>query len=329
MVAPSVQQILAWADAHHQRTGRWPSPKGKRTLAGNGWSWAAIDHIIQRRGCGIDGVRTLVQLLQLRRGARNLKRLERLSQAKILRWADEFYHRTGRWPIRPDGPVLPGSHETWSTVDVALRVGRRGLPGGSSLAQLLLARRGAIYRPPPSQPPLTERQVLRWVDAHYRRTNEWPTRLSGRVIGVRGEKWMGIDQAMRHGRRGFPGGSTLAQFLAGHGRKPLNLKREMLTEEQIIGWARKHRRLTGRWPSQTSGLVIGNPDKSWGNIQSALYKGSRGLPGGSSIAKLLDPVRGRSLTSSRKKAQRRKKKGTAKKMKQPPSRTRRTTRRSR
>lgn len=61
-----------------------------------------------------------------------------------------------------------------------------------------------------------------------------------------------------------------------------------LTIRQILQWAEAHHRRAGRWPSQMSGPVRGVAGERWGNIQSALYKGSRGLPGGSSLAKLLD-----------------------------------------
>ena len=289
LLGPSTDEILKWADAFHARHRRWPRKVDPR-VAGMKWSWTAINHMIRRNGCGIEGVHTLAQLLARMRGKRNVKQLAPLSMAEILRWADLFYFRTGRWPVRHDGPVMPRAdetwHETWDTVDSALRVGRRGVRGGSSLARLLKARRGAVYRPPPRLPPLTVPQILRWAYAHHRRTGTWPARFSGRVVDARGETWESIDEALKHGRRGLPQG-TLARLLAESGLKPFNAKATPLTEQQIRAWAREHRRRTGRWPTQGSGPVHGARGERWNNLQSSLYKGQRGLPGGSSIARLV------------------------------------------
>src|SRR5215470_18089384 len=63
--------------------------------------------------------------------------------------------------------------------------------------------------------------------------------------------------------------------------------RRPMTIRQILAWADEHRRLTGRWPridSEPKGLPIG---ETWCAVNSALSKGERGLPGGSSLARLL------------------------------------------
>jgi hypothetical protein len=59
----------------------------------------------------------------------------------ILRWADVFHLRHGRWPHRDDGPVEGTADLTRRRIDSALKPGNRCLPRGSSLAKLLLARR--------------------------------------------------------------------------------------------------------------------------------------------------------------------------------------------
>ncbi len=63
--------------------------------------------------------------------------------------------------------------ETWMAVNDALCRGLRGLPGGSSLAQLLAEEYGA--RNSRGLPPLSEQQSLAWADAWHERTGEWPT----------------------------------------------------------------------------------------------------------------------------------------------------------
>lgn len=60
-----------------------------------------------------------------------------------------------------------------------------------------------------------------------------------------------------------------------------------LTEEQALAWAVEHRRRTDRWPHADSGPVPGAPGETWRAVDRALARGLRGLPGGSSLARLL------------------------------------------
>jgi hypothetical protein len=60
------------------------------------------------------------------------------------------------------------------------------------------------------RPPLTEALILRWADAHFERTGTWPQQNSGEVADAPGTTWRGVDLALARGRRGLPGGSSLA-----------------------------------------------------------------------------------------------------------------------
>ncbi len=64
-----------------------------------------------------------------------------------------------------------------------------------------------------------------------------------------------------------------------------------LTEQQILAWADTHKEATGDWPNQTSGLLT-SAHETWERIDSALRQGQRGLPVGSSLAKMLAEHRG-------------------------------------
>ena len=76
-------------------------------------------------------------------------------------------------------------------------------------------------------------------------------------------------------------------------RKPVCRNCPPLTVEQILAWADAHHARTGRWPHTKSGPVEGAPGEAWGNIDNALRLGRRGLPGGDSLARLLDRRRAR------------------------------------
>src|SRR5262245_7208720 len=144
--------------------------------------------------------------------AQPTKKKPKLTIARILRWADAHHASTGRWPSIHSGEVAAAPRESWGAVNMALRLGSRGLPGGMTLSQLLSkhrSKRPRYYHPPR----LTIRQILAWADAHHARTGDWPTRLSGPVLEDPHETWCAIDAALRKGFRGLPAGPTLAEFL--------------------------------------------------------------------------------------------------------------------
>src|SRR5262245_54965383 len=61
----------------------------------------------------------------------------------------------------------------------------------------------------------------------------------------------------------------------------------------ILSWADRHRGRTGAWPHLTAGPVADAPWETWGALNQALRNGHRGLPGGSSLGRLLAERRGR------------------------------------
>lgn len=289
-------QILAWADTYHDLKGCWPR-KDSGAVPGS-WveRWSAINSALQKGYRGLQGGSSLARLLAARRGVRNRKRLPHLTIPQILLWADAYHGRTGTWPQPKTKPSsIPGTNgETWLAVDTALRSGIRGLPGGSSLPQVLAEHRGV--RNHADLPPLSVNQVLAWSDAFHERTGVWPKqKLWPEVIpDSGGETWGNVIQAIARGLRGFPGGSTLFDLLAEH-RGVRNVAHlPPLTEGQILAWADAHRATHSEWPTcrcpeQTIPETGG---ERWFNIDQALRKGLRGLSGGSSLPKLLAKRRG-------------------------------------
>jgi hypothetical protein len=161
-------------------------------------------------GRGLPGGSSLGMLLARRLGARTKAGVSKLTVRLLLRWADEHHATTGHWPHLRSGPVLGAPGEHWKAIDTALRLGVRGLPGGSSLAVLLAQRRGARNRAKP--PRLSLKKIRRWAEAHRARTGRWPTQDAGPVLEAPGETWKGVEMALYKGRRGLPGGLTLARL---------------------------------------------------------------------------------------------------------------------
>jgi hypothetical protein len=137
---PTVKQILAWADAHRPRTGRWPAVSSGPVRGVRGETWQAVDHALGRGTRGLPGGSSMPRLLAEHRGARNKAALPPLTEAGILDWAEAHHRRTGRWPTAKSGSNADVLGETWKAVAMGLWQGLRGMPGGDSLVRLLLVR---------------------------------------------------------------------------------------------------------------------------------------------------------------------------------------------
>ena len=233
---------------------------------------------------------SLAKLLAAQRGVRNFKDLPQFSEAQIVAWAESYFNRGSQWPNKDCGRIDESPEESWAAVDAALRQGSRGLPGGSSLPQLLAKECGVRNTAELSS--LSEREILAWADAHYERNRCWPKRDAGPIEEAAGETWRIVEGALQKGHRGLPGGSSLSRLLAKH--RALSNAQDLpeLTEGQILGWADAHFVRTGQWPKRTDGSLDGVPGENWAKLDRALNKGRRALLGGSSLAQLLSRHRG-------------------------------------
>jgi hypothetical protein len=246
-----------------------------------------------------------------------------LTVEQILAWADAHHAAHGAWPAVSPGSLageVPGAPgETWKSINVALAMGLRGLPGDSSLAELLAEHRGV---PMPDMSPqalaekiwaweqqqfplkrpklnkaeaplwelrLTVELILAWADAHHAATGNWPEKNSGAVRNAPFRiTWAEIDKALRLGRFGMPGCSCMSDLLAEYRPVPAADAPEPLSVEQILAWADSHHAFTGRWPTVRSGQVRAVPHPlKWVTIDVALRAGLRGVPAGSTLRTLL------------------------------------------
>jgi hypothetical protein len=108
-----------------------------------GETWAGVNAALCKGVRGLPFGGSLAQMLTERRGVHNFKGLPRLRVGLLLRWADAHKARCGAWPREKSRLVAYAPGREMVRVNAALRVGLRGLPGGSSLHKLLVARRGA------------------------------------------------------------------------------------------------------------------------------------------------------------------------------------------
>ena len=296
----TIGQILDWADEHHERTGRWPTTDSGR-IRNVDEIWSGINAALGQRRRGLkNGPKTLAQLLAKHRGRPYHKRRTlngprpKLVIAKIIRWARAHHGRKRRWPTAHSGRIFETKDDTWGAVNIALLHGGRGLDGGSSLSHLLDEFIPSSQRPNFHRPNLTHKQILAWARDYHWDKGVWPTLTAGPIPDTHGETWATVNNSLNKGTRGLRRESSLAQLLREHVGAAKGLLKPPLTKTRIIEWAREHRRKTGKWPTiLVKGAVEGTDNTSWAAVDMALKLGKRGLDGGSSLSKLLRPVKGR------------------------------------
>ena len=209
-----------------------------------------------------------------------------LTDDEVLGWADAFFARTGDWPSSESGQIPESPGETWRAVQTALALGIRGFAPGGSLPRFLRSTAVDITRMTSTSPSGRSWPGPR-IGGHKRAAVR--RCIQADIPGAGGLSWQGLDRALREGRGGLPGGSSLFHLLTGDRRMHPETP---LTSEQILIWADAHHVRTGEWPDVRSGRISEAPDDTWRTVDSALRRGRRGLPGGSSLIQLLVRERG-------------------------------------
>lgn len=140
---------------------------------------------------------------------------------------------------------------------------------------------------------LTIDQILRWADAHHKRTGAWPISRSGPAGGSAGRTWEGIDTSLRKGGNGLPGGSSLSRLLRQR-RGVADARQAMpeLSQSDILRWIDAHHARTGKYPGRESGRVSVQFDITWATIDRRLRQGGARMPGRSSLSELIRRERG-------------------------------------
>ncbi|MBI3412414.1 MAG: hypothetical protein HY040_29185 [Planctomycetes bacterium] len=296
----TVAQILRWADSHYARTNTWPIEDSGFVFENRNEKWGRISAALRLGLHGLEPGSSLARLLDRERGVRNQKALPPMTEAQIAVWAQAHFQRTRRWPGEKSGPIPETRDETWRNIEVAVRTGLRGLPGGDTLHRLLVRTFGAQSRQHASGvrtlqnlPRLSVREILGWADAHVARTGRWPKLDSGHVSHSSARKWSGVNGALASKRvRGLRAPCSLAGFLAKHRGVRNVIHPPRLSVRRILAWADTHNARTGQWPTAASGPIAQADGEKWSAIHGALKHGCRGLPGGSSLVRVLAKHRG-------------------------------------
>ena len=149
------------------------------------------------------------------------------------------------------------------------------------LAEANVNSRSSVVGPPLPLIPLDE--ILNYADLWYEEHGEWPKKSSGLVGDGTELTWNDINNQCS--RKEY--NSSLANLLLEKRGVRHHLAQKKLSIELIISWAKHHFQETRSWPTFKSGDVLADPSENWGAIRSNLVNGSRGLPSGLSIEKVL------------------------------------------
>lgn len=273
------ETILVDAYAFREIHGQWPRTHDRRSVPGKPHaSWTAYNTALGMGGRGLPAGSSLPRLFSKHRG---------LTEEILLADADAFREIHGAWPTTRDPrPVPKKAWESWVRYDRDLRMGLRGLPAGGSLPRLLAKHRG--YRNIHGRSELTEEIILTDADAFHEIHGGWPTTKDTRAVpGKPHETWDGYNAALSSGSRGLSSGSSIARLLAKRrGAKNIQAMPN-LNLHVILSDAGAFYRIHGEWPKYTEKRPVpGKPNETWRTYDSALRRGYRGLPGGSSLRRL-------------------------------------------
>ena len=119
------EAILAWANAHHARTGRWPAHREGPVPEAPGETWLTVEAALYFGLRGLVGRRTLLGFL-VEHWVRSTRQPADFIIGQILTWADAYYGRTGRRPISTSGHIPGTDGVTWKSVDDASASGSDG-----------------------------------------------------------------------------------------------------------------------------------------------------------------------------------------------------------
>tara|TARA_R110002072_G_scaffold63628_3_gene158080 strand:- start:743 stop:2167 length:1425 start_codon:yes stop_codon:yes gene_type:complete len=192
----------------------------------------------------------------------------------------------GQWPSCKDYSSIsdgPLRGESFGTIDKHLRDGGRGLPGESSLSQLMEEHGLGSH--------ITIQDILDAAKLHFFQTKEktgvgkWPsssdrTRITSGPL--EGKTWKGIDTAFHRGYFNLPSDTTLSCFLKENGCFDSNIidPSDVVEAAKLHYSQMKEKTGRGRWPSSKDNKVIETgplKGEKWSSIHTAIRDGYRGF----------------------------------------------------
>jgi hypothetical protein len=297
----SMELIEEWIKLFHAKHNRYPNRNDGiiefATGKHKGTTWAHVNTALERGVRGLPGGSSLPKLLEEKFNVKNIKNLPNLSYKEIEGWIKFHYDKYGKYPNKNSGIIefATGKHKgtTWAHVNTALSEGIRGLPKGSSLPKLLEEKFGVQNHM--NLPNLSYEEIEEWIKFHYDKYGKYPNKNSGIIEFAKGVyegiTWSQVNTALLEGLRGLKKDSSLKRFISEKFKVRHKKNLPLYTNDLIIEFIQKYHDKVGKYPKYKSGVIITSrkeySEDTWASIDSALRTGSRGLSGGSSLAKFI------------------------------------------
>ena len=134
-----------------------------------------------------------------------------LTVNQILEWSDIFFKKYKKYPGQTSKKKIKEMHkENWANIDAALRNGGRGLPKIAGLPGLLEKERDHTHNQ--NKTDLKIEEIIKWLKFEYKKTGEWPTAQSNKVLANPDEIWSNINSTLHNGGRGLKKGNSIAKI---------------------------------------------------------------------------------------------------------------------
>ncbi len=308
----SESSIIEAAREYYSRRGKLPTASSREKLSTYpATNWGSVNSAGRVGSRGLTSGRTLSTILAplreeignkpKRRTSAPYKQL--LSESSIIEAAREYYARNGKMPTQFSRERLSTYPDTnWGSVNSAGRVGSRGLTSGRTLSTILAPLREEIGNKPkrrtsaPYKQLLSESSIIEAAREYYARNGKMPTQSSREELSTYpATSWSTVHAAGSVGCRGLTKGRTLSKILAPlryELEPPGSPKLSPLSEISIIEAAREYHSRRGKLPTASSRERLSTyPATNWAAVNSAGWVGSRGLPKGRTLSKILAPLR--------------------------------------
>ena len=136
------------------------------------------------------------------------KYLGSLTNEKVAKAIKLFHSENGFYPTPSSGEASKyfGDQTSWMAIDAALKKGFRGLPGGSTLVKEVAKSSVKIS--------FSTQLIADAMEAYHKEHGKHPVQGSGDASKYFGFKttWAAVNESLRCGYRGLPGGSSLAML---------------------------------------------------------------------------------------------------------------------
>lgn len=280
----SVSQIIEWAKHHYDTKGDWPTHRSGPVLAQPTEDWARIRYCLLEGLRGLPSKKSLEVLLYEELGVKGYLAGKKLTESSILDLARKHFASTGKWPTSYS-PWIFGDSDNWNAIDVALRVGHRGLLGGSSLSNLLHINGCKLNRTKLKIPSLSS--ILEAADKFYEKFGDYPKKSSGVDDLFSKINWHTINNKLKRGLISGTKSTSLAELWEEHFNRRNVGKLDDLSEKQVLNWCEEFYKINGKYPTNRSNSIPSMGSETFMSIDTALREDRRGFEGFKSLSDLL------------------------------------------